>query len=445
MQKDKIYIIWIGWIGVSAIARYYLSQSYAVYWSDIKSSNITEELKKEWVNITIWENIEIISSDFKFVIYTEAVPKTQWELKKAKELGLKTYTYPEAIWNISKNKKLISIAWTHWKSTTTSLTSLIFKNSNIDFTSIVWTLVKEFWNKNFFYRKDWFEDEYFILEACEYKRSFLNYKPTVWVITNIELDHLDYYKDLNDYLSSFEEYINNVVSWWFLIINWEDENCKKLIWKRKDINYIEVFKSYYRHNWQMVNFPFIDIKIPWEHILFDAKISFIIWHMAWISEENILDTLNAYQGVWRRMELIWKTVHNNLLYSDYGHHPTEISLTLKSFKESNVDKKILTVFQPHQYSRTHELLDWFKKSFKNTDELIISNIYKSRDTEEDIKKISTEKLVNKIEHKNIQNWWDLKNTLELIKKFDKENTNSIIILMWAWDIDDLRNKIKTVY
>ncbi len=442
MNKNKIYIIWIWWIGISAIARYYLTMWYKVYWSDIVETELTKTLEKEWINITIWESPKIIDNSFKLVIYTEAVSKSQSEIIKAQSLNLKLLTYPEAIANITKNKKLITIAWTHWKSTTTSLTSLVFKNSNINFTSIVWTILKEFDNKNFFYRKENDEDEYFILEACEYKRSFLNYKPTVWVITNIELDHLDYYKDLKDYLSAFKEYLNNILSWWFAILNWNDINCKKLVWLRNDINYIEIYDEYFSHNGQDFPLPKIDMKIPWKHILFDAYISYIIGHMIWISEEKNIKSLESYNWVWRRMELLWSTVHNNKVISDYGHHPTEISLTLKSIKDTNIDKKILTIFQPHQYSRTLELLEDFKNCFWDTDKLIISNIYESRDSQEDKKKITTEKLVNLINHPNVINWKWLENTIKLIEEFDKKNSWAIIILMWAWDIDNLRYKIK---
>ncbi len=444
-MKNKVYIIWIWWIWISAIARYYLSQSYTVYWSDKNNSELIKQLKNEWAYITIWESPEKIDSDFELVIYTEAVPIEQTEIQKAKSLWINLLTYPQAIAHIANNKKLITIAWTHWKSTTTSLTSLVLKNSNIDFTSIVWTILKEFDNKNFFYRRNNLEDEYFVLEACEYKRSFLNYKPTVWVILNIELDHLDYYKDLKDYTSAYKDYLENIVSWWYAILNWDDKNCNELIWLRKDITYIEVFEDCFSHNGQLIPFPVIDMKVPWNHILFDAKIAYIIWHMVWISESKIIDSIEWYSGVWRRMERLWKTVHNNLLMSDYGHHPTEISLTLKAIKDTNIDKKILTIFQPHQYSRTFELLNDFKDCFKNTDELIISNIYESRDTKEDKEKINTELLIKEINHTKIINWKWLDNTLKLIQDFDNKNTWAIIILMWAWDIDNLRYKIKTTF
>ncbi|MDQ7010081.1 MAG: Mur ligase family protein, partial [Candidatus Gracilibacteria bacterium] len=356
-MKNKIYIIGIGGIGISALARFYLSQSYTVYGSDMNSSELINQLKNEGAYINIGEKADILDKDFEYVIYTEAVPDTQNEIIKAKELGLELLTYPEAIGKITTNKKLITIAGTHGKSTTTSLTSLVLKNSNIDFTSIVGTILKEFDNKNFFYRKEGLEDEYFVLEACEYKRSFLNYKPTVGVIINIDLDHLDYYKDLEDYISAYKDYLNNISEGGFAILNGEDKNCKSLVGLRDDINYIEVYNTYFIHNGQQLNFPIIDIKIPGKHILFDAKIAYIIGHMIGINDSKIIESLEDYSGVWRRMERIGKTVHNNILMSDYGHHPTEISLTLKAIKDTNIDKKILTIFQPHQYSRTYELIE----------------------------------------------------------------------------------------
>ena len=442
-MKNKIYIIWIWWIWISAIARYYNSIWYQVYWSDIVESELINKLSNEWINIHIWERPEIINNDYSLIIYTEAVPKTQLELEKAIKLKIKIKTYPEALADIANNKKLIWISWTHWKSTTTSLISIVLKNSDINFTSVVWTLLKEFDNKNFFHRSNNTDEEYFILEACEYKRSFLKYKPTVWIITNIEIDHLDYFKDLKDYISAYQEYINNIYPWWFVILNWEDKNCKKLLWLRNDINYIEVYNEYFRHNWQNISYPILDIKIPWNHILFDAKIAYIVWHMIGLDDKNIVKSLNQYSWVWRRMERIWRTVYNNILMSDYGHHPTEISLTLKAIKDNNIDKKILTVFQPHQYSRTFELLEDFKNCFQNTDELIISNIYESRDTKKDKEKINTEIFIDNIKHDNKINWENLKKTLELIQEWDKKNNFWIILLMGAWDIDNLRNKIKT--
>jgi len=438
MQKN-IYIMWIWWIWVSAIARYYIHLWWKVFWNDSVESKLTNALEKEWLIISplapliIWKEKKI-----DIIVYTEAIPNNNPELLLAKKSWIEILTYPEALAKIVNNKKLIAIAWTHWKSTTTSLTSLILQNSKVLVNTIVWTILKEFDNKNTFFS----DSNIFVIEACEYKRSFLKYKPTLWVIVNIEIDHLDYYKDLDDYISAYRDFLGNIIPGGFAILNWEDKNCKKLLNLRNDINYIEVYNDYFIFNDNKYHYPDITLNIPWKHILFDAKIAYIIAHMLEVSDIDILNTLEKYSWVWRRMETIWKTINNNILMSDYGHHPTEIKLTLDAIKDKYKKKRLFVIFQPHQYNRTLELLKDFKNCFSSADKLIIPDIYESRDSEEDKKKINSEKLVKIINHTNIQDWKWLENTLKLIKEYDIENpSSSIILLLWAGNIDDLRYKI----
>lgn len=443
MQK-KVYLIWIGWIWISAIARYYNELWYLVFWSDKFDSELIHKLKSEWIDIIIWERANFIDDSFEKIIYTEAIPETQSELQQARKTKAQILTYPESLANIANSKKLITISWTHWKSTTTSLASIILKNSDKNITSVVWTLLKEFDWKNFFHRNENKNSpDYFIIEACEYKRSFLKYKPDIAIITNIEIDHLDYYKDLNDYILAYRQLIDNVKKWGYVILDWQEKNSQTLVWLRQDIKYINVYKDYFLLNWQKYYFPEIKLNIPWEHIVYDAKLTYILWILLKIDIKTILDTYNKYNWVWRRMEKIWLTENWNLLLSDYWHHPTEIKLTLEAIKINNKNKTLLTIFQPHQYNRTLELLPDFVDSFKDTDYLIIPNIYESRDNEDDKKMMPPQKFVDAINHKNKINWNWLDNTLKLIEDFDKKNKDAIIILMWAWDVDNLRYKIKT--
>ncbi len=438
-MDKKIYIVWIGWIWVSAIARYYLHQWWQVFWSDLTHSELIETLKSEWMNIVIWSDASRVDNSFDMLVYTEAVSKNQNEVAEAIKNNITTFTYPEALANIVNSKRLIAVAGTHGKSTTTSLISLVLKDSDVWINTIVWTLLKEFEWKNTYFS----ESDNFVIEACEYKRSFLKYRPVVWVITNIEIDHLDYYKDLNDYVSAYDEFINNIVPGGFCVLNWDDINCRQLIWKRKDIEYIEVFNEVFIHNGQSFLYPNIDIKIPGQHILFDAKISYIVGHMLWLWDEEICKKLSVYNWVWRRMERIWETAYNNILMSDYGHHPTEISLTLESIKKKYIDKKIVAIFQPHQYNRTIELLEWFKQCFRHCDVLVIPDIYESRDSEADKKNMSAEILLDNIDHDHKIFWDGLKNTADWIRQYDKQNPDSsIIILLWAGNIDDLRFEIE---
>ncbi|MCD5380356.1 UDP-N-acetylmuramate--L-alanine ligase [Candidatus Gracilibacteria bacterium] len=441
-MNKKIYIIGIGGIGISAIARFYLHAGWEVFGSDSTDSELISNLKKEGCDIIIGVDETRVNNSFDKVIYTEAVPTTQKELAKALVNKIETLTYPEALASIANNKKLIAVAGTHGKSTTSSLASLVLKNSDESVNSVVGTILKEFNNKNAYFS----DSPYFVIEACEYKRSFLKYKPSVGIIVNIEIDHLDYYKDLEDYISAYKEFIDNIRPGGFAILNGEDENCKKLLGLRDDIEYIEIFTNTYKihSSGEEIEFPEIDMKVPGSHILFDAQIAYVVGIMVGVHEHKVIEALEDYTGVWRRMEQIGNTHNGNLLMSDYGHHPTEITLTLDALKSKYPTKHLYTIFQPHQYNRTLELLEDFKTCFKATDTLIIPDIYESRDSEEDKAQINSEKLVKLIKHHNKFDGQGLENTLKLIQDFDKQNADSaIILLLGAGNVDELRYKIET--
>jgi UDP-N-acetylmuramate--alanine ligase len=446
--KKKVYFIGIGGIWVSALARYYLSENWEVSGSDSTDSALVQALISEWCDVIVWQDDSRVSSEIDLVIYSEAVPITQDELAMAIKLNIKTLKYNVALWEVVNSHKLIAVTGTHGKSTTTSMISQILKNSDEDFKAIIWTLLKEFDGKNFYSK---WSTHYFAIEACEYKEHFLAYKPSLAVITNIEYDHADYFKTPSDYVTAYEKFIENIIPGWFCVINWEDENCKTLIWLRKDVHYIiiknESFSTLFPGDSQHSNiehYPDIVMNVPGEHILFDAKLAYVVSNMLGIPEISILETLEDYSGVWRRMETIGTSESSNILMSDYAHHPTEVSTTLAALRLWYPDKKLFVVFQPHQYSRTIELLEDFKTCFTDADSIVVPDIYESRDSEEDKANMSSKIFVNALEHANKVNWEWLKNTLSLIDTYDTENPNSsVILLLGAGNIDNLRYKIKT--
>lgn len=437
----KIYCIWIGWIGVSALARYYLSKWYSIFWSDATQSELIDALRAEGCDIVIWEESTRLDTSFEKIIHTEAIPESQSELRKSRELWLNTQKYSEALAEVVNEYKLIAVAGTHGKSTTTSMISQLLLHSKEDFISVVGTILKEFWWKNFY--KRWDSKNYAVIEACEYKRHFLSYNPLVAVITNIEFDHADFFSSQKEYTETFGAFIDRIRPWGFCIL-WGDVNSTTLVWMRQDIHYIQLKWEYFLHNGEKYKIPDIEMKIPWEHILYDGKLAYIVWHLLWIPDTKILKSLAEYSGVWRRMEHIWVTKYGNILMSDYGHHPSEVQVTLEALKKWYPSKKLVVVFQPHQYSRTLELLEWFKNCFSHADSVIIPNIYASRDSEEDMQKISAKSLSESIRHPLVTfgNWF--KNTLDILQEYEKEHPNSsIIVLQWAWDIDTFRYKIPT--
>lgn len=176
----------------------------------------------------------------------------------------------------------------------------------------------------------------------------------------------------------------------------------------------------------------------------DAYLAYTVGKLLGMHDDIIVSKLESYRGSWRRSEIIRTTVHGNILMSDYGHHPNEIRPTLRAIREKYSDKKLFVVFQPHQYSRTRELLSEFATSFDDVDTLIIPNIYFSRDKKEDVEWMTTEKLIAEIgKHQaNVSDGDGLENTAKITRDYDAKNPNSsIILLLGAGDVDTLRYQI----
>lgn len=175
----------------------------------------------------------------------------------------------------------------------------------------------------------------------------------------------------------------------------------------------------------------MNLQVPGDHLLFDAKLAFVVGKILGLETGYITKKLESYAGCWRRSEIIRTTEHGNILMSDYGHHPTEIRLTLEAIKDKYPDKKLFVAFQPHQHSRTRELLSDFMTAFDAADLLIIPDIYFSRDSDEDVAYMTVERFVDslKTRYPAVQNGNGLANTLSSIQKYNQENPNSAVIVL----------------
>ena len=229
----KAHFIAIGGIGISALARYYQALGYAITGSDGSDSPLIQTLRKEGMDIIIGHDEKHLPNDADVVIYSEAIITkpdltkeenliANPELAKARTLGMKHLSYPEALAEVVNAKKCIAVAGSHGKSTTTAMLGVLLAGSSVGGSTVVGTQVPQLGNSNFYYE----ESEYFAIEACEYKRSFLKYFPHIAIITNIDLDHLDYYRDLEDYLSAFASFQAQTSG--YVILNGQCENSQKL-------------------------------------------------------------------------------------------------------------------------------------------------------------------------------------------------------------------------
>lgn len=419
-QAKYIHFIGIGGIGTSSLAQILFHQNKKISGSDFATSEITNHLSKRGMKVTIGHNQKNVSKHHQLIIYSSAIPKNNPELEEAEKLKIKTISYPEALGELSKNYFTIAIAGTHGKSTTTALTALCLIKGDLDPTVIIGTKLKELKNQNYRVGKS----KYLVVEACEYKRAFLNLSPDILIITNLEADHLDYYKDLKDYQSAFKKLCQKIPKTGAIIIN------------KKDKNSVAVSKNIKA---KIYDFSALKLSpgIPGDFNLRNAAAAAKVAELLDIPATKTKKAIKSYKGSWRRLEYKKTKLKPTIFIDDYGHHPTEIKVTLKAIREKYPDKKILCIFQPHQYSRTHLLLKEFAKSFHDVNELIIPNIYRVRDTEEDLKKISTDKLVEAIKKHTpkTSNGQGLENTAEYIKINHKKY--DVIVTMGAGDINKI--------
>ena len=341
----KVFFVGIGGIGISAIARMMLLEGKEVYGSDISMSGITDELQKLGAKIVLGQAIELIPKDVELVIYSISVAKYDPEFfKKLQNSNIQMLSYPETLGIVTANKYTIAISGTHGKTTTTAMIGKILIDAKLDPSIIVGSLLKET-KSNLIVGKS----EFFVVEACEYERSFLNIKPKILVITNIEADHLDYYKDLDDIKSAFKQL---------------EKQSEKVI------------SDYSKY---LDKVP--KLLVPGQHNRMDAAAALAVADVLNIKEEIAQKSLAGFTGTWRRLEKKGETKEGVIIYDDYAHHPTEVKASLEALRElyPKERKNITVLFQPHLYSRTKALFDDFVNCFDNADNVLLLPIYFARE------------------------------------------------------------------
>lgn len=426
----KVHFIGIGGIGVSAIARMMLAEGKEVSGSDISASPITEELQNLGAKIFFGHSAENVGNGVDLVVYTPAVNDDNPELQKAKELNIPTLSYPEVLGLVFKDKYTVAVSGAHGKTTTTAMIGKILIDAGFEPTIIVGSLLKDSNPPSSRFHRDYGgrgsnfvagKSKYFVVEACEYKKSFLNLEPKIIIITNIDNDHLDYYGSLENIKKAFSEFAAKLGEDGYLVCDSEDEKLTKVVknTKAKIINYTKVAADF-------------NLKIPGAHNIKNAQAAMSVAEILKIDKSLATNSLNNFSGTWRRFEYKGETKNGALVYDDYGHHPTEIKATLKGVREFFGDKKIWCVFQPHLYSRTKMLLEDFGKSFKNADEVLLADIYAAREPKD--KSINSKILAKKIMTNGGQAvYFD---SFEKITNFLKEKNKNgdMIITMGAGDV-----------
>jgi len=441
----KIHLIGIGGIGVSALAQYYLSKGHEVSGSDLAPSEITDFLKEKGVKIIIGNFAKNVEKDLDLVVYSPAVKKGNKELAQAIKHKIKTQSYPEALGGLTRDYYTIAVAGAHGKSTTTSMIALILIEAGLDPTVIVGTKLKEFGDSNFRAGKS----RLLVIEACEYDSSFLYYSPQIAVVTNIDKEHLDFFKTFANVKKAFEKFILKLPrpgeSGYpgFFIRNADDINAPVIIdhkFQIKDYSLKQAEAKKIKSN----------LKIPGAHNVSNALAALEVARILAIPDKDTFSALSKFNGTWRRFEIL-KETKNFTLISDYAHHPNEILATLIATREKYPKKQIWCVFQPHQHQRTFYLFNDFIKTFREVpiDKIILTDIYDVAGREiptssrthdgigAKIKEVSSKKLAEEVNKKNVSYL-----PIDEIEVFVKENIKlvDVLVIMGAGDIYKLADK-----
>jgi UDP-N-acetylmuramate--alanine ligase len=421
---SRIHCIGIGGIGMSALARFLLQEKKVVSGSDRAHTPITEALQAEGITIFTTQVASNITDDIQMVVYTEAMSHDHEEMVAARALGVPMMNYFEALGLAMNPYYLIAISGTHGKTTTTAMLTDIFEAAEKDPTAIIGSLRAKTKSN---YRAG--KSKYAIVEACEYKRDFLHLKPDVLVITNVEYEHTDYYKDLADVQNAFRTFVEQVNEGGVVVTNTKDPNIKPIIEGFDNvIDYTELFDV------------MLPLKQPGVHNRLNAAAALTVARHEKLSVEESKAALAEFAGTWRRFE--YKGEFQGVpVYDDYAHHPTEIKATLDGVRELYPDKDITIVFEPHTYSRTGMLFDDFARAFAHADRVLLMPIYAAREDNPD--GISSRELaVKSLEYnKNVLYVPSYAEAIETLKDATKQN--DVIVVLGAGNITKLATELVT--
>lgn len=442
----KVHLIGIGGISMSAIANIFIDRGIEVTGSDQVLNDSIKKLKKKGADIIIGHDAKIIKNQ-DIVIYNGAIKNNNPEILEAKEKKIPIYRRTEIIELFMKEHKYsIAIAGTHGKTTSSTMTACLLEESNLNPSFMIGANVSKF---NDSHRIN--DSDYIVIEACEYQGAFLDINPTTILITNIEYEHVDFFKNFHEVLKTFDNFANKLSENGYLVLNNDDIGTRSIS-NNKKCNIItfgiDNESDYMAKNLKKDELGYYEFDVYKRgNFLVNIKLNvmgiFNVYNALGViacSDINCVDvakyapiTFSKFVNAQRRFENIGE-YRKMILISDYAHHPSEIKQTLQGALAMDYEN-VYVIFQPHTYSRSKMFLNEFADSFKGVEKVYLTNIYAAR--EENIYNIHSKDIVEKLLEKDINCEYigENYNIEKYLKKIDNTKKN-IIIFMGAGDIDD---------
>lgn len=437
-----VHFIGIGGISMSGLAEILMDKGFKISGSDRAESPLTEALSDKGAIIYYGQKAENITDDAELVVYTAAIKPGNPEYDEAVKRNLPILTRAELLGQMMKNYGTsVAVAGTHGKTTTTSMITTMLLAAEADPTITVGGILPAIGGNTRIGAS-----EYFVTEACEYTNSFLSFFPTIGVILNVEEDHLDFFKDIDDIRNSFHEFAKLLPENGVLIINSDIEKCETITadlkcdvitvgkadadYTASDISYNEFGYASFTANRKGGKSISISLSVPGEHNIYNALAALAVMDRMGIDENMAVKGLNDFTGTDRRFQKKGE-IGGVTIIDDYAHHPTEIKATLAAAK-NYPHKKLWVVFQPHTYTRTKAFFDDFAKALSSADAVVLADIYAARET--DTLGVSSEMLCETIKEMGCESYYFP--TFDEIENFLLLNCSQddLLITMGAGDI-----------
>ena len=441
-EGHTIYMLGIGGIGMSALARYYHGQGYTIAGYDRTPSPLTKQLEDEGMAIHYEDNPNLLPALIEIVIFTPAVPKDLKEFEALKQRNIKIMKRSEALGQISEHHFTIAVAGTHGKTTTTAMVAHILNHSGKSTTAFIGGIANNF-ESNLLLSKE--KESLLVVEADEFDRSFLHLRPEVSIINSIDADHLDIYGDKKHLVESFNDFARLteqkvIVKEGLDIIT--DKGIRFGFGTSCDYR-AEIVKSEKGVTDFIINGEGqkSEVRLPMagNHNVLNATAAFVAARQIGLAPEAIAEALATFKGVKRRFDI---RVNNekHCYIDDYAHHPEEIRSCLAAVRSSFPEKRVMLVFQPHLFSRTRDFMEEFAEVLAMADELILLDIYPARELP--IEGITSQALLDKVKMSDKKTC----TKAELLNRIEQEKPE-LLITMGAGDIDrfvePLEKMIKT--
>ncbi len=447
----SVHFVGIGGIGMSAAAKLLAAKGMAVTGSDAKRSTITEALEAQGIIVFEFQTATNVPEGAELIVYSSAVPMDNPERSRARALGIREQSYFELLGDLSKEYTTIVVTGTNGKSTTTAMLGLILEAAGMDPTVIVGSLVPGFKTGNLRVGNG----NYFVVEGCEHHANILHLHPEKAIITNIEEDHLDYYRNLDHIVETFQTFADKLTGKGSVVWNANDPASRRLKidkpvsfgmngadYQMRDRKTVTGAQSFVLLKGDAA-LGEISLKVPGEFNAMNAMAASAMAMELGVSFDVCARTLAGFTGIWRRFERVGSFKGADVI-SDYGHHPTAIKGTVAAAREFFPGRRIVLCFQPHQHSRTKELLEEFVDAVPSADVTIVPEIFAVLGrTEKEADEVSSQDIVDAAQHlqpeKNIRYAADLATAEAILREIVREG--DVVLVMGAGDVDSIARNL----